>query len=293
MSFKFKPIGLTDQSEFQKYLSECPQIASDFSFTNLWSWAPVYGLEWSFLDELIWVRQKIPAVKFWAPIGDWRKIKWHKYLDMNPELKTEIIRVPEMLAEILKSSVGDRATIIEDRDQWDYIYAADDLRNLSGNQFHKKKNLVNQFKKKYTYEYFEITSDIKDKARELQVDWCTWRECFSDTQLGNENQAVNNVLSGWESLDGITGGCIVVDGAIAAYTIGELILPDILVIHFEKGNTDFKGIYQAINQLFLLNQSSKVKWVNREQDLGDEGLQKAKLSYHPAKFLKKYRVKLV
>jgi hypothetical protein len=81
-----------------------------------------------------------------------------------------------------------------------------------------------------------------------------------------------------------------VDGSMVAYTVAEALTPDTLLIHFEKGDTAYKGIYQAINQKFLANSASHYTFVNREQDLNDEGLRKAKLSYHPVDYLRKYRV---
>jgi len=77
---------------------------------------------------------------------------------------------------------------------------------------------------------------------------------------------------------------------MVAYTIAESLTKDTLVIHFEKGNQDCKGVYQAINQMFLEHSGNKFEWVNREQDLDNQGLRKAKLSYNPVNFLKKYRV---
>jgi hypothetical protein len=79
---------------------------------------------------------------------------------------------------------------------------------------------------------------------------------------------------------------------MAAYTIAEDLSQGALVVHFEKGDPEYKGVYQAINQIFLKNSGNDFHIVNREQDLGDEGLRKAKLSYHPIGFLKKYRVML-
>jgi len=83
-----------------------------------------------------------------------------------------------------------------------------------------------------------------------------------------------------------------VDGAMVAYTVAEKLTEDSMVIHFEKGDTQYKGVYQAINQMFLAHSASQYKFVNREQDLNDEGLRKAKLSYHPVEFVFKYRVTL-
>ena len=126
----------------------------------------------------------------------------------------------------------------------------------------------------------------------MQEDWCTWRDCESSAVLSAENKAISKMLQDWESLKGTLGGAIIVDGKMAAYTVAEALTPDTLVIHFEKGDTQYKGIYQAINQMFLAHAADHYKWVNREQDLNDEGLRKAKLSYNPADFLRKYRVTL-
>ncbi len=81
-----------------------------------------------------------------------------------------------------------------------------------------------------------------------------------------------------------------VDGDMAAYTVADALTPQSVVIHFEKGDTRFKGIYQAINQMFLSHSGQAFLTVNREQDLNDEGLRKSKLSYNPSEFLRKSRV---
>ena len=81
-----------------------------------------------------------------------------------------------------------------------------------------------------------------------------------------------------------------VDGSMVAYTVAEALTSDMLLIHFEKGDTQYKGIYQAINQMFLADAAAPYTFVNREQDLNDEGLRKAKQSYHPEDYLRKFRV---
>ncbi|MGD9333090.1 MAG: phosphatidylglycerol lysyltransferase domain-containing protein, partial [Desulfobacterales bacterium] len=96
----------------------------------------------------------------------------------------------------------------------------------------------------------------------------------------------------WDSFPELLGGAIVVDDMIVAYTIAEPLDGDTVVIHFEKGCPAHKGIYQAINQMFLESLEGRFRYVNREQDLGDEGLRKAKMSYHPVKFNQKYRIAL-
>ena len=128
------------------------------------------------------------------------------------------------------------------------------------------------------------------QAMAMQTDWCTWRDCESSDILSSENRAISRVLTEWRKLAGLFGGALMIDGSMVAYTLAEALTRDMLVIHFEKGDTQYKGIYQAINQQFLANSASHYTIVNREQDLNDEGLRKAKLSYHPTDYLQKYRV---
>lgn len=293
MTLSFQPVSLLHQPIYQAYLSKCPEVSSDYGFINLFSWASVYGLEIAWTDSLAWIRQTLPEPVLWAPVGDWHNEDWSDCQNAHPELFKNVIRVPETLSGIWKRVFGDRMVSSEDRNMWDYIYDARELKDLKGNRFHKKKNLVNQFKKNNAYTYVEIDNDVADHAMALQDDWCTWRVCESSEQLAAENQAIMNTLINWENLDGVFGGVIFVDDLIVAYTIGEMLAPDTLAIHFEKGCPDYKGSYQAINQLFLQHQSQvqAVKWVNREPDIGDDGLRKAKLSYHPVSFLKKYRIR--
>ncbi len=300
MDLEFKPISLSDQKIFQAYLSQCPQVTSDYSFVNVWGWAPAYDLQWAQTDELVWLRQKQPSLQYWSPVGNWKTVDWPRYFDRFPVLKSLIVRVPEPLARIWESVFGEMVSASPDRDQFDYIYDAQELATLKGNRFHKKRNLLYQFQKKYDYQYVEMVPEFVDAAMAMQNNWCTWRECDSDVQLANENQAIAKVLSHWEELDGIIGGCILVKNEMVAYTIGERLSNDTLVVHFEKGSTDYKGVYQAMNQMFVAHEASDlsdsadsepgITRVNREQDLGDTGLRKSKESYHPIELLKKYRV---
>ncbi len=290
MTFDFMPITIDRQADYRGFLEKTPQVTSEYSFINLWSWAVDYGLQWAFSDHLVWIRQTRPKPLLWAPVGDWRKINTKDIFTAALEYGDAFVRVPEKLARIWAEMAGDEMVMETDRDQWDYIYLASDLKSLSGNRYHKKKNLVRQFTRKYEYTYTPLTGELLDRVRELQSRWCTWRDCESSDTLTAENRAIERTLDEWGRLDGICGGVILVEDEIAAYTIGEQLTPDTLLIHYEKGNADFKGVYQAVNRFFVTEYEDRVKWVNREQDLGDEGLRKAKESYHPTGYLKKFRV---
>jgi uncharacterized protein len=288
----FEPIDMERQGEYRRKLALCGQIASDYSFVNLWGWGDEYGLQWAWQDDLVWIRQERPFPALWAPVGDWSAVNWSAALKSNGLTAETMIRVPETLLKFLSRDCGDEIHYEETREHWDYLYNVQELVELKGNRFHKKKNLLNQFVKNSAYTYLEFGPGMVDQALNMQEDWCTWRDCESDDTLTAENNAISRILYHWRKLEGITGGALVLDHIIVAYTIAEKMPDRSLVIHFEKACPKHKGSYQAINQIFLSHAPEEYTIVNREQDLGDEGLRKAKLSYNPVGFVKKYEVRL-
>ena len=292
MPLFFEPIDLVRQTEYLGFYKACPVKPSDYSFVNLWGWSEIYGLEWSFGSDLVWIRQTRPDVQYWAPVGNWDRDDFYGTILNHLAAGDVMVRVPEILLKKLEAEKGSGIKVDEVRGHWDYLYALSDLVNLSGNRFHKKKNLLNQFKKKYDYQYLVFDEELVEKALDMQENWCTWRDCETDEALNAENRAIARVLNNWGSFENLIGGAILIEGEMAAYTIGERLSADTLLIHFEKGSPGYKGIYQAINQMFVEQAQGTCQWVNREQDLDDEGLRKAKMSYNPVDFIKKYSIKV-
>jgi len=286
----FERICLKHQAEYKAALAACPQVTSDYAFANLYGWAEHYGLTWNFAHGLVWLRQSLPQDVCWAPVGDWTKVDWtHLACLSGPKRFT---RVPEALLGIWEQAFGPRLRAQEARDHFDYVYSVPELVGLKGNKFHKKKNLLNQFERSNIFEYTPMQADCVEEVLDMQAEWHGWQEHPSEALVA-ENQAISRVLKNFDRLQSLLGGTIRVDGRVKAYTVGELLSPDTIVIHFEKGDTRFKGIYQTINKHFLAAQEDRFALVNREQDLGDEGLRKAKLSYNPVSFMKKHEVELV
>jgi len=223
-------------------------------------------------------------------VGDWAKANWTAMPCLAGPAR--FTRVPETLLGIWREAFGGRVHATEARDHFDYIYSVPELVELKGNKFHKKKNLLRQFEKSNIFEYTPMQADCVEEVLDMQAEWHGWQEHSSDALVA-ENQAISRVLKNFDRLGNLTGGTIRVAGKVIAYTVGESLNKNTIVIHFEKGDTRFKGIYQAINSHFLAAQEDRFELVNREQDLGDEGLRKAKLSYNPVQFMQKYDVELV
>ena len=284
------PTGLSKQKAYLSRLSMCGQRTSDYSFLNLWGWSEEHDLSWAWEDDLVWIRQNSPSLCYWAPIGPWREIDWSGRFAQHVSGGARFIRIPELLSETLKDAFGETLQISESRGHWDYLYNVKDMVELKGNRFHKKKNMVNQFKKNYSFSLVPLGPEFAREALALQEDWCLWRDCESIEALAAENRVIKKIFANWHAFENLMGAGIVIDSRLVAYTVAEPLEEQVVLIHFEKANTDFKGVYQAINQTFLESVQDRFGTVNREQDLDDAGLRKAKLSYQPVGFQKKFEV---
>ncbi|MDR2162005.1 MAG: phosphatidylglycerol lysyltransferase domain-containing protein [Desulfovibrio sp.] len=292
MTNDYAPFSLKDIPAYLDLLRRNTAKASDYSFANLWGWGPHYQLERRFDGALCWIRQNAPHSCYWAPVGPWDQVRdWRAC----PEIATGalFIRVPEELVALWKARLPGSFVWEEARGQWDYLYLASDLATLPGNRFHKKKNLLRQFQKSYAYEYQSITPSSVDIVMNMQEAWCLWRDCESSEALLAENDAVARVLAHWQAIPGLCGGIIRSGGEPIAYTLGEPLDQETLIIHFEKAANSFKGAYQAINWHFAGSAGLGYTYINREQDLDDPGLRQAKLSYNPAGFTKKYTIRMI
>lgn len=273
-----------------------PEI-SDLTFTNLFMWQFSYGLKPVYLPDCdYWLLQATPPGKwhpfFLPPLGDWDDLEKLKAaleamirLAREEGFKMRLGRIPERLANAL-SRVDPSLHFQEDDRTFDYLYRAKDLILLEGRKYHSKRNHLNQFKRKYLWEYQPITPPVLEECLAIEAEWFNIKDAFR-TRSSDEEKAMAMVMNNYQAL-GVSGGVIRVGGTIAAIAVGERLNADMAVIHIEKANTAFDGIYAAINQQFAAHFGSGFQFINREEDLGLEGLRKAKSSYHPVKLIKKF-----
>ncbi len=196
--------------------------------------------------------------------------------------------VPFHMREIIAEAVPELRWE-DDRPNYDYIYLTQDLIELKGRDFHKKKNHLNYFKKTYSYEYVELTSSMADEAMEFIAEFNRRKDVAPHEMemLRMEERAMADVFRSIEKV-GYSAGAILIDGKIEAVAIGGKLGKNTITEHVEKANINYRGLYQAINNEFCRNVASKAKYINREEDMGIPNLRKAKLSYRPCKLLEKY-----
>ncbi len=289
---RFAGVDMSLKEVIRNHLSTSVLEASEYTFTNIFAFRKTYNFKASLLNNNLIILKDNDPVSIFCPVGgqDIERVLSTVFDYLNRFNKEPYMeRIPESFVEKYLEG-NERYYAVEDRDSFDYIYEVKDLVEFSGRRFHDKKNKVNKFRREYKYEYVTLTPDTIDECIEFEDYWCEVRDCEKYYGLNRERCAVLSMLKNYEALN-VIGGAIRINNKIAALTIGEQYLPDTMLIHVEKANPDIPGLYQVINQEFLMNEAGDCTLVNREQDLGIEGLRKAKMSYHPLKFIKKYIVK--
>ena len=287
----FKNIDISDKEIISNFTLHSAWQNCDFSFSNLCSWRFLYGTQFSIVDGFL-------LLKFWVdgelcymmPIGsgDLHKIVLRLMKDAEKEgAPFCMIGNTEEMCRLLEAAFPRRFTFSADRDFADYLYLREELSSLSGKKFQAKRNHVNKFKRSYNYDYLPITTARINECLELEAEWCKVNNCQQMEGTGNERRALVYALHHFDEL-GLTGGILRVDGKIVAFTFGMPINQNTFGIHVEKADTRIDGAYAMINYEFANHIPEQYIYLNREEDLGIEGLRKAKLSYQPIRILEKF-----
>ncbi len=176
-------------------------------------------------------------------------------------------------------------TLEDDRANYDYIYRTTDLSHLAGRNYAKKRNLIAQFEKQYS-DWRAVKMEEGDEVlcRELAERWCKNKDC-ADPSIVNEMKALSLCLDNRQEL-GIEGIIIYLCTTPIAFALWGRQHHEMATIHFEKADFDFKGIGQIINRETARHiEMENISLINREQDLGEEGLRQAKMSYYPTRMI--------
>lgn len=291
---QFKDLSLEEKPLLDEAFRRFPPLISEFTFTNLFIWRHAYQIKISrFKNFLCLLADKEENSFFFPPIGEGDVVECFRILLQylgKKGISPKISRVPETMIAPIDWKEEDLLANL-DRDQSDYIYLTEDLIKLEGRKYHRKRNHIKQFKEKYSYQYIPLASEWISECLRLETEWCDLRHCETTPGLLNESLAIKEAFTHFDLL-GMKGGAILINGKVEAFTLGEPLNGDTVVIHIEKANPSYEGLYTLINQAFLEKQWSGYTYVNREQDLGEEGLKKAKESYFPHHRVNKYTVTL-
>ncbi len=296
-TFEIKPVALEDKPILDSYFKNGHFYNSEFTFTNMFIWQKPYSIRYAEIDGNLCIFTKHgdcpESVNMTTMDGDLRKtvfrlLEYFETIGQPPQIRLYGKEQKQRLEEAFPGMFS----FEKDINSADYVYNVSDLIELSGSKYHAKRNHINKFKTLFNYKYHTMTPEFRKECREMFMRWCdSKRDELSN--IDEQLTAVNRLLDNWEHLD-IVGCCITVDDKMVAFSFGEVLCyhQSIVVIHLEHADTAFQGSFPMINQQFLEHQWSDFKFVNREEDMGLEGLRKAKKSYHPAFLTEKYIAKL-
>lgn len=294
----FKPITLDVKALIDSYTKPWMLECSDLSFTNLFIWGADGKMEYAENNNVLYIKLDFKGVPvfLWAPIPmygvevDYRKavydgIAYMKSIGSEPTFRSVWTPFRDKMLEACPELFSMPTDIA-----WDYVYARESLATLKGKKLHGKRNHINKFLSKYPeYEYRKLDQSMIDDCIALYDQWISEKDEETAKSMQSEKQSVLLALDHMEEL-GLTGGTIYIDNKLCAFTVGERLHSHMQLIHIEKGDTNYDGIFPMINQQYVLHECENVELINREEDMGIEGMRKAKRSYNPLKMIEKYLI---
>jgi hypothetical protein len=279
---EFTPVSMDLKPEMHPRLSMTVDGVSEYTFAGLYLFRARYNYRVSrYIDHNFILSGEHDGEKFFmTPCGA-----------PGAEILDELFRTHDYWKGVPESVIvpnrerleGAGIVFEEDRNNFDYLYLRTDLAELVGKRFHKKKNLVNAFLNAYCPSEGPLTAREIPAAMRILDQWKAEKGEDGDYRASREALELSGEL-------GLRGSMYYVDGKPAGWTLGEsLARGRMFAIHFEKGLDSIKGLYQYINKAFAASLPSYYTHINREQDLGDDGLRQAKMTYRPVGFVKKYQ----
>ena len=295
-NLNFNEISFSDIDVIKKYLALDDSKCTDYTFGFVTMWGNVLSITYAVYNETLFLKGKFRGGRelFYLPCGKMslkdaisEVIEYAKEKGISPEF----VSVPFEKLDDIKEFFDIEYT--ESRDYSDYVYSAEKLALLKGRKYHQKRNHISGFKKLFPNYVFEVISDKNiDSVKEFYENFKNANDIESESEE-IERKCSEFALNNIKNMD-LVGGLIKVDDKVIAFTLGE-VKNDVLYVHVEKADREIKGSYPLINNEFVKYCIEKygIAWVNREDDSGDIGLRKAKLSYHPEMLALKGKVKII
>jgi hypothetical protein len=292
----FQAVSITDREKINAILRLSDFRAAEYSFANIFNWSKAFNSEIAFFEDFLLFRGGTREKKYLYPAG---------IGDLKLAI-TALIDDAAMLGQpfVLRAIQAEGKQLLEQlfpghfhftplRNTFDYVYLSEDLINLSGKKYQPKRNLISRFNKNFEWHYETISTDNLQECVQMNDEWCRMYACHENSSLQAETCAVRRALNYFPD-EALVGGLLRVGGKVIAYTIGEQLNSDTFIVHIEKAfGESFPGAYQVINREFIERQAAHLKYINREDDTGDDGLRKAKLSYKPAFMIEKYNAEFI
>lgn len=294
---KFCDIQLRDKHLIESFTKQWESENAEMSFAHIYMWSSNSKIQYAIENEVLYFKLDFPqeTIFLWAPVPKNKSISPSEYgeavrkgfaylksIGVEPSFRS----VASPFLELIQKGCPELSLHTAPWN-FDYVYSSEDLITLKGRKYHGKRGHIKKITNLYPdFEYLPLDNSMAKECMEL---YDRWREKHFEKTIDqyDERSSVERALLNLEKLN-LTGGCIRINGEIKAFTIGEKILSNMCQIHIEKADDDIDGLYPLINQEYASHMCNDVEYINREEDMGLEGLRKAKRSYYPVKMVEKY-----
>ncbi len=281
---------LSDKQWVKQTLAKSQYFGCEYSFGNIFLWSNAYQTRIAKYKDFFLSKSGTDHYCYCFPAGegDFRDAIQRIYEDSQQCGKSFCMYgVTKQAIDMLEQLMPGAFDYVPSRNDFDYIYLSEDLMNLAGKKYHAKRNHIARFIRENDWSYEDITKQNISECRAFNRRWEQEKGSGATSSVLTELEMVDKALDYFEELN-LSGGLLRVNGEVVAYTFGEEITSQIFCVHVEKALANVNGAYPMINREFAVRNLSKYRYINREEDVGVEGLRKAKLSYHPSILLEKY-----
>ena len=287
---EFKKAELSDRERICALLAKSPCRSMEYSFTLLYMWQDQYGMEFAIENDMLFIRGGRKETSYLFPCAEDKRAAVGIISGICPD-GVSFYNLTEDQKEFLEREYPGRFSFTENRSAGDYVYLSESLSELKGKKLSAKRNHINRFEAEFPgWKYEEITAENLREVKKMHALWCEKNDPEARRGLAEETEAVKTVLNNYFPLC-LSGGLIRANGEVVAFSVGDRLNPDTFLVHIEKAFGDINGAYPIINREFVRRSCAGYKFVNREDDAGDEGLRRAKLSYQPYEIIKKYNAR--
>ena len=289
----FQKLSLEDLELVRPYFRHAPWRTCDFSVGGMFMWRDFYHIEYCIEEDVLYVRQRREdgTCEYLPPLcGDIPSAVRHLVQTAGDSGIIRFCTAPEAFAKELQAMYPE-TVLLEDRDLFDYLYRAETMKTFAGRHLAGQRNHIKHFERDHAGICFaDITAENLEDAKTFFREVYHGAPCASDFEK-EENRMTTEVLDHFDAY-GFLGGILYADNRVAGFSLGEIV-GDTLFVHIEKSRRDCDGCYQTLTRAFAERYCDEtVEFVNREEDMGDEGLRYSKNAYHPLELLKKYRAEV-
>lgn len=264
---------------------------TEYNFTNTFNWQTAFGFEIAKVDDFVLIRATKPQISYLFPAGTGDVMKAVQFIIETAKSEGHELRFHSLTLdakEYLEKNFPEKFEFTEKRKYFDYIYSSEKLATLSGKKLHSKRNHINRFEQENgSWRYESIGAENCKVALEMCLDWYVQLSEEKDDSITEEKEALKKAFANFEKLC-LKGGMIFIGEKCVAVTVGSAVSKNTIDVHFEKAYPQIQGAYAIINREFVKNDAAEFEFINREDDMGLEGLRKAKESYQPVELLEKY-----